>query len=157
VTSESMVKTSVARLKGSRYVLKRSRYVLKGSLPFVRMVLLLGLVVGWMGASVRGQQQSNPTDSESLIRIRAALTQQLVTTGSPSLFGPAVHDEWHVGVFTLLPPNAPGEFIRVRVPIGALVVRAAHSVAASQHRRAEESAHDEVVRALATLQKAPEK
>jgi hypothetical protein len=123
----------------------------------IRMVFVSALVVGPMAASVRGQQQSNPTDPESLIRIRAALAQQLVTTGSPSLFGPTVHDEWHLGVFTLLPPDTPGEFIRIRVPIGALVVRAAHSVAASQHRHAEESAHDEVVRALAALQKAPEK
>src|SRR5882724_2433181 len=113
--------------------------------------------MGRMGASVRGQQQSNPTDSESLIRLRAALAQQLVTTGSPSLLGSTVHDEWHLGVFTLLPPDTPGEFIRVRVPIGALVARASRSVAASQHRHAEESAHDEVVRALATLQKAPAK
>jgi hypothetical protein len=126
-------------------------------LRVVRAFFLLGFVVGPMAASVRGQQQSNPTEPVSLARSHSVLAQHLVTTESLSLFGPAVHDEWHLGVFTVVPPDVPGEFMRVRVPLGALVVRAAHSVAASKHHHAEESAKDEVVRALAVFQKAPAK
>lgn len=55
------------------------------------------------------------------------------------------------GVFTLVPPHGRGEMIRVSVPIGALVSRAARSVAAANRRRHEADARREVQDDLARL------
>ena len=52
------------------------------------------------------------------------------------------------GIFTLVPPDAPGEMIRVTVPVGELVSRAVRAIGRAQYRRAEQRAHTEVVRAL---------
>lgn len=53
-----------------------------------------------------------------------------------------------VGIFTILPPERPGEFLRVSIPIGALVSRAVAGVAAAKHRRQEAAARREVIAAL---------
>jgi hypothetical protein len=124
----------------------------------VRTICVASLVTGLMGASVQAQPPSDSPDAEFLQRIRAALAQdQLVTIGAPSLFDGTTPVERHFGFLTFLPPDTPGEFVRVRVPIGALVSRAAHSAAAAQHHRAERSAHDEVIHVVAALQKPPTK
>jgi hypothetical protein len=129
-----------------------------GALRVVRALSLVSLVMGLMRTSVLGQEQPNSMASESLERIHAALARpQLVTTGAPSLFDGTKPDERHFGGLTFLPPDTAGEFVRVRVPVGAIVSRAARSVAASQHHRAETSAHDDVVRALAAWQQAQAK
>jgi hypothetical protein len=52
------------------------------------------------------------------------------------------------GIFTLLPPSAPGEIVRVSIPIGELVSRAFKSVAAANRRRQEEAARRKVEAAL---------
>jgi hypothetical protein len=61
---------------------------------------------------------------------------------------------------TLRPASAARDdrlFIDIRVPIGDFVTHAARSVAAAQHRRAENVAHAEVVKALAEFQRAQPK
>jgi hypothetical protein len=124
----------------------------------VRTVGVLSVLIGSMSPSVQAQQPSDSSDPATLQKIRTALTQpQLVTTGAPSLFDGTRPDGRQFGVLTFLPPDTPGEFIRVRVPVGALVSRAAHSAAAAQHRRAEKSAHDDVIHVAAALQKPPTK
>ena len=62
-----------------------------------------------------------------------------------------------LGILTFTEPNIPGEFVSVGVPIGDLVSRVAHSMAAAQYRRAEKAAHDEVAEVVAELQKATTK
>src|SRR5579862_9408738 len=114
-------------------------------------------MTGAMGASVRGQQQppADAKDDESLNKIREAINRPaLVITAGPSLFEPDTHDQWHVGVLTFLPPDTAGEFLRVQVPIGALVMKPVRAFRKAQHDRAEKSAHEEVLRALADFQNA---
>jgi hypothetical protein len=53
-----------------------------------------------------------------------------------------------VGVFTLLPPERPGEILRISVPIGELVSRAFKGVAAANRRRQEAAARRRVDAAL---------
>ena len=118
---------------------------------------LLALVVITLLGDVRvvGAQQSEPSEA-SLERIRAALQgpQQPLTSNSVLLVVPSTPDEFHWGTLTFLTPDTPGQFVRVRVPVGDFVSRAAHSVAAAHHRRAERAAHAEVVKALAEFQNA---
>jgi hypothetical protein len=73
-----------------------------------------------------------------------------------SLFVPKP-DGFPVGVLRFVPPDAAGQFISIRVPIGELVNRAAHSVAAAEHRHAENAARAEVMKALADFQAAQPK
>jgi hypothetical protein len=47
--------------------------------------------------------------------------------------------------------------VSIRVSIGALASRAAHSIGAAQHRHAENAARDAVAKALAEFQKAQRK
>jgi hypothetical protein len=121
---------------------------------FVRTIGVLTVLIGSMSPSVQAQQPSDSPDPEFLQRIRAALTQpQLVTTGAPWLFDGTRPDGRKFGVLTFLPPDTSGEFVRVKVPIGALVGRVAHAVAVSRHHREEQSAHDDVARVVAALEK----
>ena len=57
-----------------------------------------------------------------------------------------------LGILTLTPPQTSGEFVSVVVPVGEIAMRAAHIVAAAQHRRTERQAHDEVLRAIQDFQ-----
>jgi hypothetical protein len=113
------------------------------------------LVVG--GVSVRAQKPE--PSSASVERIRAALQsqQQPINSNGVPLFAPSKPDEVHWGLLTFLPPDTPGQFVSIRVPVGDLVSRAAHSIAAAQHRRVENAAHAEVVKALAEFQQAQPK
>jgi hypothetical protein len=124
-----------------------------------RRAIVAVLVTGVIGASAHGQQQSDAKDDESLNKIREAISRPaLVITGGPSLFEPdTTRDQWHVGVLTFLPPDTAGEFLRVQVPIGALVMKPVRAIRKAQHDRAERSAHEEVLRALADFQNARDK
>ena len=104
-------------------------------------------------ASVDAQQleADAPHFTPSIERIRAALQAQQPITSEGDGLDPA-KPLFRLGVLTFVPPTG-GKFIEVRLPIGDLVSRAAHSVAASQHRRAESAANAEVVKALADFQK----
>lgn len=98
----------------------------------------------------------------SIERIRAALqtppsdSARLFTPGKPdSLFIERLSEQpviFRLGAVTFVTPT-DGLFLDARVPIGDLLSRAVHSIAAAQHRRAEEAAHAEVLNALADFQK----
>jgi hypothetical protein len=120
------------------------------------LVVITALVGGVM--SVRAQQ-SEPS-SVSLERIRAALQSPqpiTITSDGVPLLVPIKPDEFRLGVLTFVPPDTPSQFVSIRVPVGALASRAAHSIAAAQHRRAERAAHNEVAKALADFQEAQPK
>jgi hypothetical protein len=100
----------------------------------------------------------------SVERIRTALqAQQPTTRDGAGLLAPTQPDDvslerlldhpviFRLGLLTFVTPAA-GLFLDIRVPIGDLVTHAARSVAAAQHRRAENSAHTEVLHALAEFQ-----
>jgi len=112
-------------------------------------------------SSIRAQQSESgaPASSASVERIRAALQspQQPFSSDGVPLFAPSKPDEFRLGILTFLPPDTPGQFVSIRVPVGALASRAAHSIAAAHHRRAENAARDEVAKALAEFQKAQPK
>jgi hypothetical protein len=93
-----------------------------------------------------------------LKRIRDALQnpQHLISSDVP-LIAPSKPADVQLGGLTFLQPDSPGQFVSIRVPVGALVGRAVHSIAATQHRRAENAAHDEVEKAFAEFQRAQAK
>ena len=53
-----------------------------------------------------------------------------------------------VGMFTLVPPEANGEVVRVSIPVGELVSRAARAISDANHRRAERKADERVQKDL---------
>jgi hypothetical protein len=116
------------------------------------LVVVIALVGG---VAAVGAQESEPS-SASLARIRAALQspQQPITSDGVPVFSPGKPDEFRLGTLTFLPPDTPGQAVSVRVPVGALVSRAAHALAAAQHRRAENAARNEVDKAFAEFQRA---
>jgi hypothetical protein len=127
-----------------------------------RTLLAAFAIVASGVASVTAQQPEvgGSPSSASVERIRAALqAQQPITSEATALvfFAPTKPDGFRLGVLTFVPPDAAGQFISIKVPIGELVMRAAHSVAAAQHRRAENAAHAEVMKALADFQAAQPK
>lgn len=103
------------------------------------------------------------TPFTSIERIRAALQAQQPTDNGARLFDPTKPETmfldrllehpviFRLGVLTFVTPSA-GLFIDIRLPIGDIVTHAARSVGAAQHRRAEDAAHAEVVKALAVFQ-----
>ena len=129
----------------------------RGTQNAVRTVLMvITALVG--GVTAVWAQESEPS-SASLKRIRAALQspQQPISSDGVPLFGPGKPDDVQLGALTLLPPDSPGQVVRMRVPVGALISRAAHSVVVAQHRRAERAARDEVAKALAEFERAQPK
>jgi hypothetical protein len=110
------------------------------------------------GVSSARAQQSEPAPA-SVERIRTALQapQQPINSNGMPIFAPSKPDQFHWGILTFLAPDTPGQFVSIRVPVGDLVSRTVHSIAATQHRRAENAAHAEVVKALADFQHAQPK
>jgi hypothetical protein len=117
--------------------------------------LPLFLVAALLGGihSVWAQQPEHSPASVERIRIALESPQPPLSIDGVPFFGPTKPDEAHWGVLTFVPPDSPGQFVSVRVPVGDLVSRAAHSVAAAQHR-AEKAAHAEVVKALEEFERA---
>lgn len=109
-------------------------------------ILVCGLVVlGMGGASLSAQD----TDG-SIERITLALRQPALVVRS--LDPVAGLRPRTFGIFTIVAPEGPGEFIRVSVPIGALVSRAFKGAAAAKHRRQEAVARREVAAALSRFE-----
>lgn len=109
-------------------------------------------------AAVLGGVQSvwaqQPPASVERIRIALESPQPSLSIDGLPFFGPTKPDETHFGTLTFVRPDSPGQFVNIIVPVGVLVSRAAHSIAAAQHHRAEKAAHAEVVKALAEFEKA---
>jgi hypothetical protein len=97
-------------------------------------------------AHVVAQTSDTPPDSMSLERVRAALTAP-----PPALIIPPDTPAVHLGPLTLVQPEMAGEAVRVKVPVGAMVMDAVHGVAAAKHRRDERKAREDVQRELAVF------
>ena len=110
------------------------------------VVVVLSLV-----ASVGAQQANSPASVERVRLALETLQQQ------PGLIGPTL-PPWtapaptRLGILTMVPLQTNGEFVRLVIPLGDLVARAAHAVSSAQHRRAERKAHQVVLRALQAFQ-----
>jgi hypothetical protein len=118
------------------------------------IAVLAALACPYNLTAAKAQEVNSPSSSASLERVRVALRQ---LEPSPLIVGPMVPippDERRFGILTFLPPDTRGEFVRVRVPIGALIGGVAHSIATTQHHRAEKAAREDVGRALEEFRKA---
>ena len=89
-----------------------------------------------------------PDDASSLMEDPPTLPG----IGTPTWGEPARR---RIGILTLVPPVKRGEIVRVSLPVGDLVTRAARSVSAAQHRRAERKAREEVQRVLLEFEAQP--
>lgn len=122
--------------------------------PLRRLVRAYAARIALIGAlacpltPLHAQQSDSPP---SLERVRVALQRPQSLSGAVI---PPEPEERRLGPLTFAPPKTRGEFVRVRVPVGALVGRLTHSIAAAHHRRAERAAREEVARVRAELQKA---
>ena len=116
--------------------------------------MLLVVIMALVGTVIPVRAQESEPSSASLKRIRAALQnpQHLVSSDVP-LIAPSKQDEVQLGALTFVPPETAGQFVSIRVPVGAFASRAVHSLAAAQHRRAENAARDEVAKAFAEFQR----
>jgi hypothetical protein len=128
----------------------------QGTRNTVRTLLVVIMALSGDVLSVRAQQ-SEPS-AASLKRLRDALQnpQHLISSDVP-LIAPSKPDDVQLGGLTFLPPDSPGELVSIRVRVGAFVGRAVHSFAATQHRRAENAARDEVEKVFAGFQRAQAK
>ena len=99
----------------------------------------------FFATSAMAQQSATPISVESL---RAALQK----TPQRSILipdGPWVSPTTtRLGMLTLVPPDTNGEVVKVVIPIGGLVSRAARGVSRARRDRAERGAHEQVSRAL---------
>ena len=124
------------------------------SLSQTSLIVLVLAALPWPHALtvLRAQEANSPPPSAPLERIRAALKDQ----PSRLTVGPMVPippDERRFGILTFVPPDTRGEFVRVRVPVGALVTSVTRSIARAQRRRAEKAARGEVATALEEFRK----
>jgi hypothetical protein len=117
------------------------------------VVALAVLACPYAITMVRAQETNSPPSSASLERVRVALKERQPSSLIVGPMVPIPPDERRFGPLTFLPPDTPGEFVRVRVPIGALITGVAHSIAGTQRRRAEKAARKDVAFALEEFQK----
>ena len=122
------------------------------------VLTLLVVIMALSGGVISVRAQQSEPSAASLKRIRDELQnpQHLISSDVP-LIGPSKPDDVQLGILTLVPPETRGQFVSIRVPVGAFVSGAVHSIAAAQHRRAENAARDEVAKALAEFQRAQAK
>ena len=85
-------------------------------------------------------------NDRSVERISAALQRQSQISSSALTWTEPLPKK--LGIFALVPPTEPGEMVRLRIPIGELVSKAARGVSAANQRRRETSARLEVQKAL---------
>jgi hypothetical protein len=107
------------------------------------MKALAGGLLVWVvcSAPLLAQERDRPLE-----RIRLALQQPLPIVRGVEPVDNAVPKT--LGVLTLVPPTAPGEIVRISVPIGELVSRAFKGAAATNRRRQEAAARRKVEAAL---------
>lgn len=85
----------------------------------------------------------------SVERVSAALQRQSqLDSGAVTWTEPPPRK---LGIFALVPPEEPGEVVRVRLPIGELVSKAAQGISAANQRRRETSARHEVQKVLSAF------
>jgi hypothetical protein len=105
---------------------------MKGTAAAV-LVVLVEIGVG----SARAEQAEPPK------RINAAIqTPPKLIIRSEELF--PLTPPTRLGMLTLVPPENNGEVVRVSVPVGELVSKAARAISDANHRRAERKADERV-------------
>ena len=119
---------------------RQKRSVMK-SAETALVVLLVGL-----GLPSLLRAQGN---DRSVARISAALQRQSQIGSSASTWTEPPPKK--LGMLTLVSPTEPGEMVRLRVPIGELLSRAAQGVSAANQRRRETSARHEVQKSLSAF------
>jgi hypothetical protein len=103
-----------------------------------------------MPAAAQQSDTAAPAPIASAERVRRGLEQPRHLALGDSLIALAPDMPPHrLGALTFEPPDAAGQVIAVRVPVGDLLSRSARSIAAARHRRAERAARDQVRKALA--------
>ena len=113
---------------------------------------ILCVAISAAGAQTAVAQEPDASQSSASVeRVRAAL-QSAPSITDHALFAPAP-DTMRLGPLTFVPPETPGQFVAVRVPIGAFASRAAHSLAVAQHHRVEGAARRAVAQVVVALQK----
>ena len=85
----------------------------------------------------------------SVERVSAALQRQS-QLGS-SVFNWTEPPPRKLGIVALVPSAEPGEVVRLRLPIGELVSKAAHGISAANQRRRETAARHEVQKVLSAF------
>ena len=110
---------------------------------FSASVVTVVLLVAPIGA----QDAKAPASAERLRQALRSPNSGLALTSPPPPWMTTDATK-RLGILTLGPPKANGEFVSVAVPVGELATRAVHAFASAQHRRAESRAHAEVMRAL---------
>jgi hypothetical protein len=106
-------------------------------------------VIALIATSVRAaEQQPPPREVSAAVQAQPKLvikTEDLFPLTRPT----------RLGLFTVVPPQTNGEVIRVSVPVGELVSKAAHAISEANHRRAERKADEHVRIDLETFLAAP--
>jgi hypothetical protein len=110
----------------------------------LRPTLAAAIAFGVSVAALAGQ-----TDP-SIQRIRAALEAPAQGTLSIPTWVQPVPTK--LGMFALLQPQAPGEVVRVFVPIGEIVTRATRAIGDARRRRAERESREKVLRDLRAVE-----
>ena len=105
-----------------------------------------GLAAGILLSSLCSAPLLAQDGDRSLQRISIALHQPPLIVRGVAPFESASPKK--LGIFTFVPPTAPGELVRVSIPIGELVSRAFKGVAAANQRRRESAARRQVEAAL---------
>ena len=99
---------------------------------------LTGLMIALTATSVRGAEQQPPPREPAA----AVQTQPKLVIKTEDLF--PLTRPTRLGLFTVVPPQTNGEVVRLSVPIGELVSKAAHAISEANHRRAERQAGERV-------------
>lgn len=98
-------------------------------------LLIVALFVISIGLARAEQAEPNRTKS-------ASQSQPKLIIRSDELF--PLTPPTRLGMFTLVPPDTNGEFIRMATPVGELLSRAARAISDANHRRAERKADGRV-------------
>jgi len=102
-----------------------------------RIAATVLLVLVGLGVSSARAEQSEPKQIKA-----AAQTSPKLIIRAEDLFPPT--RPTRLGMFALVPPETTGEVVRVSIPVGELVSRAARAVSDATHRRAERKADERV-------------
>ena len=95
--------------------------------------------------SAMAQQSAMPISVESLRGALQKKPQRSISIPDVPWVSPTTT---RLGMLTLVPPDTNGEVVKIVIPIGGLVSRAARGVSRARRDRAERRAHEEVSRAL---------
>jgi hypothetical protein len=109
-----------------------------------RVVVVFGFCAFCAVGSVQAQQADSSALNE---RLRLAL-QNLPTQPALSIPRWIPPDSRQLGILTLMPPDRPGEIVRMSLPVGEFVTRGVRAWSSARHSRAERKAQENVQRVV---------